>query len=311
MAKSTGQNLLETPSEVTRGRRCVFAGCKASGFSIERFELAAQRTLHWHRPPEPDAVQIWLNVDGSTRIEFPRSASSLKSATSILFHSGVQESVVQMDADGKRVFLIFVLNGDFLRSCLPTKSGNLHPVIGAFLRKSRNKATVGPSRVLTTSLRDFASTLARPPVLAAAQSLWYRAKVMELIADFCFEVPDEELFCSRQRRVNAERAEAVKRILRSNVAEPPDLKAVACEVGCSPYHLSRIFSAETGVTISQYLQGLRIDLAAELLRSGECNVTEAAFKVGYNSPSHFSQTFCKKMGVCPAMYSFLRKRDPD
>ena len=42
--------------------------------------------------------------------------------------------------------------------------------------------------------------------------------------------------------------------------------------------------------------------AAELLKSGRCNVTEAAFEVGYSSLSHFSQAFHEMFGCCPGLY---------
>ena len=79
-------------------------------------------------------------------------------------------------------------------------------------------------------------------------------------------------------------------------------------VGCSPYYLSRTFSQEAGMTIPQYLRSIRVERAAQLLRDGRWNVTEAALEVGYNSISHFSQAFCQTMGCCPAMYP-LEKGD--
>ena len=91
-------------------------------------------------------------------------------------------------------------------------------------------------------------------------------------------------------------------VLRRNLAEPPTLEEIGREVGCSPFHLSRTFSRETGMTIPQYLRKLRMERAAELLKSGKCNVTEAAMEVGYSSLSHFSQAFCQTMGCCPALY---------
>ena len=117
-----------------------------------------------------------------------------------------------------------------------------------------------------------------------------------------FESSESELFCSRQKRITIDRVERVKRLLRKELVNPPNLLEISRLVGCSPYYLSRTFSKECGMTIPQYLREIRIDRAAELLREGVCNVTEAAFEVGYNSPSHFSQAFCQKMGVCPGMY---------
>ena len=52
-------------------------------------------------------------------------------------------------------------------------------------------------------------------------------------------------------------------------------------------------------------QGGGVARAAELLRAGKHNVTEAAFEVGYSSLSHFSQAFHETFGVCPGLYPIL------
>ena len=54
--------------------------------------------------------------------------------------------------------------------------------------------------------------------------------------------------------------------------------------------------------MQQYLRQARMERAAELLRTGRCNVTEAAFAVGYNSLSHFSSAFHETFGCCPGLY---------
>jgi AraC-like DNA-binding protein len=45
-----------------------------------------------------------------------------------------------------------------------------------------------------------------------------------------------------------------------------------------------------------------MERAAELLRRGRYNVTETAMMGGYNSISHFSQSFCQTIGCCPNLY---------
>lgn len=64
------------------------------------------------------------------------------------------------------------------------------------------------------------------------------------------------------------------------------------------------------MTIPQYLRKLRMERAAELLRSGKYNVTEAALEVGYSSLSHFSQAFCQTMGRCPGLYPLKTPQQP-
>jgi transcriptional regulator GlxA family with amidase domain len=124
-----------------------------------------------------------------------------------------------------------------------------------------------------------------------------------MMAEFFFERRGEdEFFCDRQKRVARERVEQVMALLRANLAQPLPLEEIGRRVGCSPFHLSRTFSAEVGMTISQYLRKLRMERAAELLQTGKYNVTEAALEVGYSSLSHFSQGFCQVMGRCPGLY---------
>jgi AraC-like DNA-binding protein len=160
---------------------------------------------------------------------------------------------------------------------------------------------------LTSEQEQRAARLLCPPVCQGARSLWYHSKVVEWIAEFFFQRRGEdELFCDRQRRLARERVDRTIGILRRRLAEPPTLEEIGREVGCSPFYLSRTFSGETGMTIPQYLRKLRMERAAELLRSGKCNVTEAALEVGYSSLSHFSQAFCQVMGCCPVLYPQAR-----
>ena len=63
------------------------------------------------------------------------------------------------------------------------------------------------------------------------------------------------------------------------------------------------------MTISRYLRNLRLERAAELLRSGRSNVTEAAMAVGYSSLSHFSKAFAEMFGVCPCVFPLSRRTD--
>jgi AraC-like DNA-binding protein len=140
-------------------------------------------------------------------------------------------------------------------------------------------------------------------VFQRARELWYQGHVLQLLAEYFFERQGEdELFCDRQKRLARERAQKVIAILQRDLVKPPNLEAIGREVGCSPFHLSRTFSQEAGMTIPQYLRKLRIERAAELLQTGKYNVTEAALEVGYSSLSHFSQAFCQTMGCCPGLY---------
>ena len=73
-------------------------------------------------------------------------------------------------------------------------------------------------------------------------------------------------------------------------------------LACSHFYLSRTFTRETGLTLSQWLRRARLERAADLLRTRKCNVTEAGLEVGYSSLRYFSQAFHEMFGCCPGLY---------
>jgi AraC-like DNA-binding protein len=163
-------------------------------------------------------------------------------------------------------------------------------------------------QLLDPRLKALGAALLHPPVSRAALPVWFRGKVLEVLAEAAFEKRGEpEAFCTRQKRLARERVATIKTILERDLGETPSLEQLGREAGCSPFYLSRIFSQETGTTIPRYLRQIRIERAAELLRAGTHNVTEAAMEVGYSSLSHFSKAFCETIGCCPMLYP---KQDP-
>jgi len=152
--------------------------------------------------------------------------------------------------------------------------------------------------------RRILPALLEPAVTGPARSFWFEAQVKELIAATCF-LPgggEDEYFCSRQKRLAEDRVSRARSYLGKRLDEPLDLQRLATHVGCSPFHLSRTFSASTGMTLSQYLRKRRIERAADLIVTGRCNVSEAAIEVGYRSMSHFSKAFQKEKGCLPSKF---------
>jgi AraC-like DNA-binding protein len=70
----------------------------------------------------------------------------------------------------------------------------------------------------------------------------------------------------------------------------------------SYYHLSRIFSTTTGITIEKYFIRLRIEKAKELIIQGVLNMSEIAWKLGYSSQQTLITQFKKETGKTPGEY---------
>jgi AraC-like DNA-binding protein len=76
----------------------------------------------------------------------------------------------------------------------------------------------------------------------------------------------------------------------------------------SPGNLSRMFRRHHGVSFQCYVQRLRMEKAAELLRSTRLPVARIARRVGYNDASRFSQHFRRLFVSAPNAYRTAAQR---
>ncbi|MGM0601992.1 MAG: helix-turn-helix domain-containing protein [Bacillota bacterium] len=80
------------------------------------------------------------------------------------------------------------------------------------------------------------------------------------------------------------------------------LEEVADEIGLSFYYFSHLFKEEVGENFITYLNRLRIRKAKELLRETNLNISEIAFKVGFNTPNYFTRVFKEFVNMPPSKY---------
>lgn len=80
------------------------------------------------------------------------------------------------------------------------------------------------------------------------------------------------------------------------------LDDVSREVNISPYYFSKLFKEEAGENFIDYLTGLRIERAKELLGSSARSIKEISYLVGYTDPNYFSRIFKKQTQQSPREY---------
>ncbi|WP_214626323.1 response regulator [Paenibacillus agaridevorans] len=90
--------------------------------------------------------------------------------------------------------------------------------------------------------------------------------------------------------------------IRSHMASELTLEKVSSVVYLNPVYFSQLFKQKTGGGFKEYVTGLRLERAMELLRDSELKIGEIAEKVGYPDVRHFSQIFRKKAGCTPSEY---------
>lgn len=78
------------------------------------------------------------------------------------------------------------------------------------------------------------------------------------------------------------------------------LVSLSRAVGCSPHHLSRVFSQLTGCTVSQYRTRLRVSRALDRLGQGEQDLAGLAHELGFSDHAHLTRTIRAATGHTPS-----------
>ena len=72
--------------------------------------------------------------------------------------------------------------------------------------------------------------------------------------------------------------------------------------GLNPRTFSRRFRAATGYQPIDYVQGIRVEVAKQLLESDTDSVESISAAVGYDDPTSFRRVFKRKVGLTPGRY---------
>jgi len=277
-----------------------FAGM---GWSFEWHDFEPTTRVEWGKSFHPQGLEVCLNLTGTAHLAAKKGEAELRADSATLYLAGDLPLAAWREAGQRHQFLTAEFSVDFLRGNLPRGLGQVRPFVQRVLDTKKPMSAVDDMQPLTPRLRLLVAALRSPPVAGAARTMWFTAKAYEVAAELFFDhTAEEALFCTRQTLVAQERVEKAAALIRENLAEPLTLEALGQRVGCSPFYLSRTFSEQMGMTISQYLRQVRLERAAELLRSGKFNVTQAALEVGYSSIGHFSTAFHETFGCCPGLY---------
>jgi AraC-like DNA-binding protein len=99
-----------------------------------------------------------------------------------------------------------------------------------------------------------------------------------------------------------------KRVIDERLSSPLGLEDIADALSISPFYLSRVFSQESGFTLSSYLTRTRMEKAAELLRREPTRkIAAVAAEVGFRDAHYFGRVFRGHFGVSPAAFRVSRK----
>ncbi len=122
-----------------------------------------------------------------------------------------------------------------------------------------------------------------------------KEQFLKCLEEICFQIRESRSKASEDRVFSQKVEEYVQ-----NTFTDPDLNiSIASQhFGMTPSYLSSLYKKQTGKSLLEYINNVRIDFAEELLRKG-CSVSEAAERSGFRDSAGFIRAFKKKKGITP------------
>ncbi len=125
-----------------------------------------------------------------------------------------------------------------------------------------------------------------------------------------FHLSELLLYLHRNRYKSTPKSQDIKTVVQEvsqyifdHYNEDLSLETLSQKTNLSEFYLSRKFKADTGISISEYINYVRITNAKKLLKEPFSTITEVAFACGYNDSSYFTATFKKFTGMTPLKFS--------
>lgn len=150
-------------------------------------------------------------------------------------------------------------------------------------------------------------------LLNAKSSFHQMMKLIEILHEMS-EDPDGRLLSSSMRAgkhatVSNARLRKAQEYIAANYRNEIRLNDLADLAGMSPSSFSRFFKLRTGRSLSDYIIGIRLDVASRELVSTKTPIAEICFSSGFNNVSNFNRIFKKNKGYTPKEFREIYKRN--
>ncbi|WP_298504426.1 AraC family transcriptional regulator [uncultured Maribacter sp.] len=181
---------------------------------------------------------------------------------------------------------------------LPNEEGELFTDLLHELANPKDHFVKGPSFFMTPEMENIVDAIFLNNYSGKTKMMFFRSQITALLSHFFGQLALKQQKASKL--IHREQLDKAKNILLENLENPPSLSELSQAIGCNTTRLKKEFKAIFGVPVFKYLQNERLASAHKLISENEATVQEAAWQVGYDSLSSFSNAFAKKFGYRPS-----------
>ena len=272
-------------------------------FFIERVDRATgfeMPCFHIHHKYE-----IYYEIEG-TRRYFIEDAAYIVNAGSVVLigDNQIHKTASVGDTPSSRIVLNF--SAEYLG-----KIAEIFPEVDffSFLSEEHNHLL---SNITVKQQNHIYSMLQQLLELQEQTSAEGEAVRKMLLATLLLELKD---LCKQQQaqggesgRVSKHIVEQIQTYIAEHYAEKLTLTGIASQFYISPYYLSRLFKKSINLSLIEYINGVRIKAAQNLIEKTNESISDISEKTGFLTTAHFRRVFKDATGLSPQQYRQYYKR---
>jgi len=272
-----------------------------SDFTLIRFQNDEGENFRVNRQVNQGLIQFHFGIKGKAKFVFNDGnyALDLKEEKALLFYNPQKELPLNLEIAPNSWVISVIISIQKFHGLFSSESEHI-----PFLSKDNKDKKYYKETEISPSMAIVLNQLFHYNLHPSIKNLYYKGKGYELLSLYFnrTEDPNAEQCPFLMDEENVLKIKKAKKIILSNIAEPPRLQELADEIGLSLKKLKMGFKQIYGDTVFGFLFDYKMDSARKLLDSGSYNVNELGLKIGYSTGSHFIAAFKKKFGTTPKKY---------
>lgn len=231
-----------------------------------------------------DGIEYQIDVQNDFAMELIEERYQFEDALLQAIEEGDQtRAMLAMNEIGK--FRMEARTNDYLRNYQ-----NMMLTLNVLFRKSVQQTRVHPAHI------DSVSTAFARKIEVSRNQMELSGLMREMIRKYC------NLVQSYSLKDYSELVENVINWVEFNLQEPLALKYLAEKFSVNASYLSGQFKRETGETMTNYINGRRIQKSLYYLTTTRLSIQEIAAKVGIYDENYFSRIFKRVKNMTPREY---------
>lgn len=238
------------------------------------------------------------NVDLSVKYGASQKDFSHTKGLTLSFYADEKVEFEHTVSQGKSLKCIVVATSLQHLEQLPNQEGELFSELLEALVNPKDHYVEGPRFLMTPEMERIVDGFFSNTYTGKTKMMFFRSQITALLSHFFGQLAVQQEEASKPTyKIQLNKA---RDILLENIDNPPSLSELSKEIGFNKTRLKKEFKAFFGVPVFKYLQNERLASAHELISQKKATVQEAAWQVGYDSLSSFSNAFAKKFGYRPS-----------